>query len=124
MGSRTEQVLLVISLKARIARFGWGADSGSMESLYFDQTIRPGASSFWFLAGGTPTVLQHRQRRRHDCVVPSFGSLLICRLVYGSEKFLQSPKVGMGPAIRRVRCRRVSYRPRGENISAQTTYCL
>lgn len=89
IGAHTEQVLLVIPLKARVVRFGWGADLWSMASLYFDRTIRMHAASFWLSVRGTPTVLRRSQRCRHDGVVHCFGRFAFCRLVYGNGKSSQ-----------------------------------
>jgi len=53
IGSHTEQVLLGFPLEVRLARFGWGPNSGDMAATYFDRTIMLSPASFWVF--GHPT---------------------------------------------------------------------
>lgn len=44
--AHTEKVLSGIPLQARLAGFGWGADSPSMAALDFDRTVHPTGASY------------------------------------------------------------------------------
>lgn len=56
IGANTDQVLLGITLEARKAQFGWGADYHVIAAFYFDRTIRKTAASYWFFSAWTKSA--------------------------------------------------------------------